>query len=190
MRTLKKAVAFVVSMVEHAPYQVIRKAGRLEIRRYPSLLLAAATGSDDDAAFNLLFRYISGDNQSRQKIPMTAPVISGEHIPLSSPVIFENFEMAFVLPSSYTKETAPVPTDRAVRIVQTQPRSVAVLRFSGKPTSREVATARRQLEVELERHRLVAMDTPFLMRYNSPFMPGFLKRNELAVELPAGQEEK
>jgi hypothetical protein len=33
---------------------------------------------------------------------------------------------------------------------------------------------------------LSARSEPFLMRYNPPFMPGFLRRNEVAIEVTSG----
>ena len=74
-------------MVEKAHYDIVKKLGNIEIRRYPSMLLAVVEGYKDDSGFNLLFNYISGDNIKKQKIPMTAPVITSEKIPMTAPVI-------------------------------------------------------------------------------------------------------
>ena len=96
-------------MVEKATYYMVKKLGDIEIRRYPPILLAVVKGYEGDSGFNLLFNYISGNNSSQQKIPMTATVITSEKIPMTAPVITKEDSMAFALPSMYTKETAPIP---------------------------------------------------------------------------------
>ncbi len=57
---------------ESADYQLIESDGNIEIRKYPELVLAATTSDLDsqgrDGSFMRLFRYISGDNQAKQKI--------------------------------------------------------------------------------------------------------------------------
>ena len=65
-------------MVDSVEYEVERSDKPLEIRRYPSMVLATVYGRSDNDAFSILFDYISGDNTPRSKIPMTAPVISSE----------------------------------------------------------------------------------------------------------------
>src|SRR5512139_4226019 len=62
-----------------APYTVLKKDDIFELREYPPQILAEiiVEGGLEDAgnkAFRPLFRYISGDNRSRGKIAMTAPV--------------------------------------------------------------------------------------------------------------------
>ena len=63
---------------ESAPYEVIESDGNIEIREYPDLVLASTEAKFDargnDGSFMRLFRYISGNNESDQKIEMTTPV--------------------------------------------------------------------------------------------------------------------
>jgi hypothetical protein len=172
-------------MTESVNYTVIRTLGKVEVRRYPSMVLATVEGDTDDRAFGLLFDYISGDNAPRQKIAMTAPVIStpGQRLAMTTPVISDRGELSFVLPSDLDAENAPSPHDRRVRIVQVPERTLAVLRFSGH--AHEEATERRSRELLdlLNHHGIAVTGEPFLMRYNSPMTPGFLRRNEVAVEV-------
>ena len=65
--------------IEEAKYEVIKKDNKFEIRDYATHILAETIveGNLKDAgnkAFKRLFRYISGDNRSRNKVAMTAPV--------------------------------------------------------------------------------------------------------------------
>ncbi len=96
-------------MTEEVPYDVVKKIGDIEIRRYPEVILAVVEGFIDDSGFSLLFQYISGENKTRRRIAMTAPVITSEKIRMTTPVITKNEYMAFALPSTYTKETVPGP---------------------------------------------------------------------------------
>jgi len=58
-------------MVEQAKYEVLKKIGKIEIRRYPRLVIARVNGYGD-GGFNLLFSFISGNNRQKSDIAMTA----------------------------------------------------------------------------------------------------------------------
>jgi hypothetical protein len=74
-------------MVEQAKYEVLKKIGKTEIRRYPRLVIARVDGYGD-GGFNLLFRFITGNNRQKSDIAMTAPVVS-EEIAMTAPVLSE-----------------------------------------------------------------------------------------------------
>jgi len=170
-------------MVEKISYDVLKKIDDLEIRKYPEILLAVVKEHDDDSAFGLLFNYISGENLSQKKIKMTAPVISSEKIEMTTPVISQKNYMAFVVPSYYNMENVPKPTNHKVSIeIQTR-KTVAVLRFSGYSTSKNIEKHTQKLLTKIKTNKLKTKREPYLMRYNSPFTPGFLRRNEVAIEI-------
>jgi len=170
-------------MVEKAKYNILKKIGAIEIRQYPEMVLAVVDGNDDDSAFGLLFNYISGENTVGNKIKMTAPVMSSKKIKMTAPVISKDNYMAFILPSSYNKNTAPTPINPRVKI-QIQPKkSFAVLRFNGYTSDSKVEKMTQLLLNGLKKNKLEVKGFPFLMRYNSPFTPSFLRRNEVAVEV-------
>jgi hypothetical protein len=173
-------------MTEHIEYEVVRAIGDVEIRRYPSTILATVRAHFDDSAFSILFDYISGNNRIGKRIPMTAPVIStrsGTKIEMTAPVISDESTFSFVLPQGFDMETAPRPVDPRIELVHMPSRYVAALRFSGKAYTREVMEMERELLSTLQEHAIGVRGPPFLMRYNSPFTPGFLRRNEVAVEI-------
>lgn len=170
-------------MVEKAPYTIVKKIEPIEIREYPELILAAVQDYNDDSAFGLLFNYISGGNTSRKKIPMTAPVITSEKIPMTAPVISQSNYMAFVLPSTYDKETVPNPNNPKVKIEIKPKRKLAVLKFSGYATNKKTEEKINFLLTTVKKHKLKTKGETFLMRYNSPFAPGFIRRNEVAIEI-------
>jgi len=170
-------------MVEKTPYNVVKKIDNIEIRKYPELILATVKDYNDDSGFNSLFNYISGDNTSQKKISMTAPVITSEKIPMTAPVITHNNYMAFVMPSKYDMSNIPKPKNQKVKIELQPKRTVAVLRFSGYATNKKTEGKIKQLLETVKNHKLKLKGDPFLMRYNSPFAPGFIRRNEVGIEL-------
>ena len=174
-------------MVEKASYELVRRIDDVEIRQYDELILAVVEGYIGDTGFGLLFDYISGNNTSHEKISMTAPVIRSEKIPMTAPVITKKNYMAFVLPSSYSLDTTPSPNNDTVRIKKKKKSVFAVLRFSGKVTEKQVEEYIHRLFLILQKEKIQIKDGPLLMRYNSPFAPGFIRRNEVAFEIDESQ---
>jgi len=170
-------------MTETIRYEESGRIGEVEFRRYPSLILATVSGTNENENFWILFRYITGNNRSGKKVPMTAPVITPEKIAMTAPVISDASAMSFVLPATYTKEEVPEPIDSRVRIQEIPPMELAVIRFSGKASASDVADVRERLLKKLEEVNRTIMGIPFLMRYNAPFTPGFMRRNEVGVEI-------
>jgi effector-binding domain-containing protein len=167
--------------VETPRYEVVRRIDGVEVRKYPQMLLATARGDDD--LFNILFRYISGANERSSKISMTSPVITPEQIAMTSPVVSQRDSMSFIVPSSYNRDTVPKPTDPRISIEELPSRTLAVLRFSGLARSGTVDAKKKTLIETLTRNRLKIKGEVVLMRYNPPFTPWFLRRNEVAVEV-------
>ena len=166
-------------MVEQARYEVIKKIGKLEIRRYPNLVIARGDGYGD-GGFDILFRFITGNNQQKSKVAMTAPVVS-EQIAMTAPVLSETGSLAFVMPERFTLETTPKPLDDRVKIVELPKRVVAALRFSGRWSDSIFKKKSKEMLEELANAGVETVGQVFSMRYNGPFTPWFLRRNEVAV---------
>jgi hypothetical protein len=170
-------------MTETIMYEERGRLGEVEFRSYPSIIVATVLGNDENENFMILFRYISGNNRPGRKIPMTSPVITGEKITMTAPVISDSNAMSFVMPSTYRKEDVPEPGDDRIIIQEILPREMAVIRFRGRSSDRDVNDARARLLKALEEAQIRIVGAPFLMRYNPPFTPGFLRRNEVGVEI-------
>ncbi len=170
-------------MVEQAPYEVLRNIGAVEIRRYPELLLATVTGVQDDSSFGILFNYISGGNTSQGKIAMTAPVVSSQKIKMTAPVVSDDRFFTFVMPSDYSIDTIPNPSDSRISIHVQEVKTFGVLRFSGRTNPKLVKEKGTELIGILADAGITTRGDIFLMRYNSPFAPGFLRRNEVGIEI-------
>lgn len=174
-------------MTNEIPYAVTETFRDIEVRAYSSMILATVLGRGDYGAFGLLFRYITGSNATQKTIPMTAPVVSertgSERIPMTAPVVSDRDRFSFVLPPSYTMETAPLPLDPGVRLEPFPARRVAVVRFRGRATARAVRERTEALLRGLAQAGIQPIGSPFLMRYNPPYTPVFMRRNEVGVEV-------
>jgi effector-binding domain-containing protein len=170
-------------MTQEVPFNVIKKIEDVEIRHYPEVIFAVVEDNINDSGFGLLFQYISGENKTRKKIAMTAPVVTSEKIKMTAPVITRKNYMAFAISSSYSKETVPVPTNPAVKIEIHPEKTMAVFRFNGRSSETKVQKYIQELITTLKNHTMQIKGEPVLMRYNSPFTPGFLRRNEVAAEI-------
>lgn len=169
-------------MVEKVKYSIIEKMPNFEIRKYPELILAVVEG-EDDSPFGVLFNYISGNNKVKEKIKMTAPVINSKKIEMTAPVINQENYMAFVMPSKYDKNTIPIPSNKNVKLKFEPEKKLAVIRFSGYTTKSKIKKYIEKLFSELEKNKIKTKGVPLLMRYNSPFAPPFIRRNEVGVEI-------
>jgi len=168
-------------MVKQAKYSVIKKLNNVEIRLYNPLVLAKVDGFGD-SGFNLLFDYISGNNIGQTDLEMTSPVIS-QSIEMTAPVLSDQDSIAFVIPEKFSINEVPKPRDDRVKIQQIPQRYVAALKFSGRWASENFNKKSKQLLEELDRLEIKTKGKVFSMRYNGPFTPWFLRRNEVAIEV-------
>lgn len=168
-------------MVETAKYSVVLKDGDFEVRKYEKMLVA--TAKDAPSKFQVLFRYITSSNRSKSKIDMTSPVITSEEIAMTSPVLSDGETMSFVVPYEYNKESVPDPTDSRVTINEVPERYVATVRFRGFAWRSGVKNQTDRLLEWVDGKGYDMIGVPFLMQYNPPYIPGFLRRNEVGVEI-------
>ncbi|MDE4908143.1 heme-binding protein [Methanogenium marinum] len=170
-------------MTDTIPYEITGEAGEIEFRRYPALVIATVESTLNNAGFNLLFSYITGKNSTQKSIPMTSPVITSEQIAMTAPVVSDATSMSFVMPQGLTRDEIPEPLDGRVQIMTLPEREVAVIRFRGYARENEVTAAEGRLREGLKQAGIVSVGESFLMRYNPPWTPGFLRRNEVGVEV-------
>ena len=192
------------TMTEQQTFELIQRFPDFELRRYPAHLVAEVTvGSSFDRAtnraFRQLFNYINGNNTARQPLEMTAPVIQGfapsQKVPMTAPVLQHasleegEFVVAFVLPAGMTEETAPIPADPEIRIGPVPAALAAVLGFSGIGSKSAFEKRNQELQDAIAAAGLTAVGLPRFARYDPPFKPRFLRRNEViqdVEEFPAG----
>jgi hypothetical protein len=188
------------SGTEEPTYTKIAQIGDdIEIRSYGSRLAAeteveaVSEEAGRNAAFRLLFNYISGANRAAAKIAMTTPVsidAGAQKIAMTAPVATATagqgrYAMRFFLPASYTMETAPQPTDPRVRLAEVPAETLAVLRFSGSPTQTALAARKAELLGRLQTSDWRPVGDPVSFLYDPPWTLPFQRRNEVAVPVVA-----
>ena len=185
--------------IEIPQYRVLEQEGAYELREYAPYLLAETEVDSGfmnagNVAFGRLFRYISGANSAQAEIAMTAPVeqgrqAEGEKIAMTAPVEQSRgegvYRVGFVVPRKYSRDTVPKPLDPRVAIREVGARKVAVWRYSGRWTEENFREHEQQLRQILARKRLQAEpgDSAIIARYDAPFMPWFMRRNEVIIPL-------
>jgi hypothetical protein len=141
----------------------------------------------------------AGDVREGEEVSMTAPVRTdrvadgeSEAVSMTAPVRTtgdDEVTMSFYLPEEYTPATAPTPTDSRVRLVVQPPQTLAVKSFSWWATEGRVAKQRNALLDTLAENGVDLRGEPFLLQYNDPYTPPFMRRNEVAVEVAYRAEQ-
>ena len=186
--------------IEEAKYEVVKKDNKFEIRDYAPHILAETVVEGDvkdagNKAFKRLFRYISGDNRSRDKVAMTAPVSQQpmrEKIKMTAPVgqrrVQEKWAVSFMMPASYTLETLPEPEDPNITLRQVPARRMAAVRYTGFWSEKRYLRYKLELESWINERGLTIVGDPIWARYNPPFTPWFLRRNEILIPVDTGTD--
>jgi hypothetical protein len=183
---------------EEPAYQLVQQLDGVEIREYAPYVVAQVlvSGPADKAgneAFPILAGYIFGKNKGASKLEMTAPVTQAAapvKLEMTAPVTQTaangGFVVQFVLPKEVTLATAPEPLDQRVQLLEVSARRVAVIRYSGFWSQSNYDEHLAQLESTLRAAHLSWVGDATLSRYDPPFTPWFLRRNEIWLNLPAG----
>ncbi len=184
------------SNVEQAQYTVTRKADGYEIRTYAPHIEAqtTVTGSYSESlnrGFMVVAGYIFGGNEKKQPIAMTAPVVAkqstSEPIAMTAPVLAKSDGdsriIAFVMPSSYTLKSLPIPKDPRVKLVEVPEKTVAALRFSWLSNDARIRSMEKRLLVALAQDNVKVIGSPSFAGYSAPWTPPWMVRYEVLVEI-------
>ena len=155
---------------EEANYEVVSKNEIYEIRKYSDRLAVETITSGIDNNFRKLFNYISGRNETQEKIKMTTPVTQVEKK--------GNMSMQFYLPSKYNSENVPNPSREDVKIINIAGGYYAVLRYSGRASDGNFIKHKEILEKELQKNNISIISPPIRATYDSPFTLPMNRRNE------------
>ena len=155
---------------EEAKYDVVKSNEIYEIRKYSDRLAVQALNTNENNSFRKLFNYISGDNETNEKIKMTIPVTQMENK--------GNMTMQFYLPSKYNKDNVPYPSSSDVKIVNIEGGYYAVIRYSGRASNKNFIKHKEILKNELKKDNISISGSAIKASYNSPFTLPMLKRNE------------
>ncbi len=185
----------IMSQVETPRYTVERTAGDIEIRNYPSLVIAETTVKGDrmgavNEGFSSLADYIFGANIPNTKIAMTAPVTQqekGQSIAMTAPVIQQKqgkeWKVRFVMPAEYTLANLPKPKNDAVTLSEQPAKRTVAIRFNGRTSDANIAEHYGLLEAFIEKEKLEVTGPATYAYYNPPWTLPYFRRNEIMFDL-------
>jgi len=195
---LLAAAAEVAMATEEPKHRVLQKNDGWELRLYEPTVVAETAvegefGPGGNEGFRRIAGYIFGGNDGGRKVAMTAPVAQerrpreGAKIAMTAPVAQERsgegWTVAFVMPSEYSLEALPKPSDPRVTLRAVPARRVAAVSFSGTWGAERFDAAARDLLAKVAAAGLAPAGPPVYARYDPPWTPWFLRRNEVLVPL-------
>jgi DNA gyrase inhibitor GyrI len=181
--------------IEEPAYTVIRQYQVFEVRQYAPYLVAEVnvSGPASEAGnqgFEILAAYIFGKNKGDRKIQMTAPVTQSPEprkIAMTAPVTQAASDMGFVIqftmPKEFTFDTLPEPLDSRVKLRELPGGRYAVIRYSGRWSESNYADHLTQLQQAVTAEGIPSRGEPIYSRYNAPFVPWFMRRNEIWLQV-------
>jgi SOUL heme-binding protein len=191
-----------IAMPSHATpepdYQVVKSLTDFEVRQYAAYTVAevVVAGPADKAgnqAFPILSGYIFGKNKGERKFEMTAPVTQAvvpTKLEMTAPVTQTTapggFLVQFVLPKGVTVANAPEPLDARVQLREVPATQVAVIRYSGFWSQSNDNDQLAKLQAAMRAANLPWTGEAVYSRYNAPFTPWFLRRNEVWLHVVPG----
>ncbi|KAG6558871.1 SOUL heme-binding protein [Candidatus Rhabdochlamydia oedothoracis] len=159
-------------------YLVLKKWGNFEIRQYEPRVIAETRIQNDfeqatKEGFNILAAYIFGQNATKSKIAMTAPVEQTEDLTQ------KNWLIAFSMPINYKITDLPSPKDPRILLKQIETQKRAALAFSGFCTEKKATQNTRLLLELIEQHGYSPTGPCILARYDPPWTIPCFRHNEL-----------
>jgi len=110
---------------------------------------------------------------------------TGETIAMTAPVIQtgnnDAWTVRFIMPRAYTLAMLPVPNDPRVRLLALPPSRYAVIRFSGLAGEDDISRSTTALVAFGAARGLRVTGPALLARYNPPWTPWFMRRNEIML---------
>ncbi|WP_039997538.1 SOUL family heme-binding protein [Sphingomonas sanxanigenens] len=164
-------------LAEEPRFRLVEEDGDIELRDYPALLVAEtiAPGTRQPAlseGFRRLAGFIRGGSQREGKIAMTAPVLAA--------AVPGGWRTRFVMPAARGRASLPAPPS-GIAIASLPERRVAAIRFGGVPDDARLAGREAVLRNWMHRRGLIALGDAEHAFYNSPAIPGPLRRSEVLI---------
>jgi len=164
-----------VMSYDEPSYDIVIKNEIYEIRKYSDRLAVETISSNQNGNFKRLFNYISGKNETNEKIKMTTPVTQIEKD--------GNFSMQFYLPSKFTQKNVPNPNSKDIKIINITGGYYAVIQYSGRSSDKNFLKHKKILQNELKKNNYLILSPPIKATYNSPFTLPMLRRNEAMFKI-------
>ena len=178
---------------EEPDYRALTSDGDYQIRDYAAMTVAETVVNGPrknalDQGFRTIADYIFAKSRDGEKLAMTVPVMQDAGSPMASdPPLFDDelqgaWRTRFVMPGGRTADELPDPPT-GIELVELPPRKVAVVSFSGVANERLLAAQEDRLRGWLARRGEKSDAEPEYAFYNSPMIPGPLRRNEVWLAL-------
>ena len=167
------------TQIESPLYEVIKSFEKFEIRNYNSMVLAQTQMNSNlykessSMGFKTVANYIFGGNKENQKIAMTSPVIME---------MGEISKMSFVMPKEHSFDNLPKPNSENVELIQVQPKTYAVLAFTGFANDKKIERHSKRLLQFLKSENLTPIGNTKFLGYNPPWQV-LGRKNEVAIEV-------
>lgn len=176
--------------LETPDFKILKRTRAYEIREYPPFLVAetnmdrtpssgveggvnpAGAGNN---AFNTLAGYIFGKNEGEEKMAMTTPVFTTD-----------TGRMQFVIGNKYKDSGMPAPSSADVNTKEANGGLYIVSSFSGLALEVDVSREYENLKSIMYRDGLIPGEGWILARYNDPFTPPGVRRNEVLIPVADG----
>ena len=168
-------------MTRTVPYEIVNKHEDLEIREYRALMVADVTHAlprknARQTGFKALASFIFGNNQTQQKMPMTAPVLQFKNQQ-------DEWTLRFFLPEGYEPDNTPTPNHSGIQCQQLAKIRYAVICFKGLSTDKRFAQHHELLVSQCKQHGIKTLKTPHFAYYNPPWHWPFTRHNEVWLEI-------
>ena len=161
-------------------FTLLESKGNIEIREYSEYIVAKTSIiknniESDNNMFRVLASYIFGGNEKNANIPMTAPVTTFEDN--------ESYSMLFYMLESDKIKDLPNPSGQNITLDKFNLGKCAVIKFSWYVNDEKVNKYKNKLKKFINDNGY-EIDYPFMInRYDSPWTPPFMRRNEVLVRI-------
>ena len=173
--------------LEEPSYSIVKSNENYEIRKYKDRLAVEVEFKSEDSGFQYLFNYISGENTTSEKVSMTVPVTQSAKIDMTAPVTQSNKDgkmlMQFFLPSKFTIDTAPTPTNKRVKLVIIEGGYYAIKRYSGRTSDTNYKKHLEKLKENLTSDNIETLDDGIKAIFDGPFTLPIMRRNEVMMKI-------
>ena len=174
---------------EEPDYRVLVTDGDCQLREYPAMTVAETVIEGGRKislgdGYRALADYLFAKSREGEKLSMTVPVMQdgGDPMATDPPLFDDDLEGAwrtrFVMPEGRSADDLPAPPD-GIELVEMPARKVAVVGFSGVADDKLLAAQEDRLRGWLARRGDKSEAEPEYAFYNSPMIPGPLRRNEV-----------
>lgn len=175
-------------------FRPLETDGDHQVREYPAMIVAETVveGSRKDAlgeGYRILADYLAARSRDGEKLAFAVPVMQDGGDPMASdPPLFDDdlegaaWRTRFVMPAGRGADELPEPPE-GIELVELPERKVAVVSFSGRPTEAALKEQEDRLRGWLAKRGEKSDAEPEYAFYNSPMIPGPLRRNEVWLAL-------